>query len=32
MTAQIQQLATLHTAGVISDDEFAAGKAKILGI
>jgi len=32
VTAQIEQLASLHTAGVISDAEFAAGKAKILGI
>jgi hypothetical protein len=30
LTAQIQQLAALHTAGVLSDEEFAAGKAKLL--
>ncbi len=30
LTAQLQQLAALHTAGVLSDDEFAAGKAKLL--
>jgi hypothetical protein len=30
--AQLQQLATLHTSGVLSDEEFAAEKAKILGI
>jgi Short C-terminal domain len=28
---QIQQIATLHQQGVLSDDEFAAAKAKILG-
>jgi len=27
---QIKELATLHTAGVLSDDEFAAAKAKLL--
>jgi hypothetical protein len=26
-----QQLAQLHTAGVLSDEEFAAAKAKLLG-
>jgi hypothetical protein len=31
LTAQIEQLAALHTAGVLSDEEFAAGKAKLLG-
>jgi hypothetical protein len=31
LTAQLQQLAALHTAGVLSDAEFAAGKAKLLG-
>jgi hypothetical protein len=31
-TAQLQNLATLHTQGVLTDDEFAAAKAKILGI
>jgi len=30
--AQLQQLAQLHTQGVLSDEEFAAAKAKILGI
>jgi 3-oxoacyl-ACP reductase-like protein len=28
--AQLQQLADLHTAGVLTDEEFAASKAKIL--
>jgi len=31
-TAQLQNLAKLHTQGVLNDDEFAAAKAKILGI
>ena len=31
-TAQLQQLAALHTQGVLTDEEFAASKAKILGI
>jgi hypothetical protein len=31
-TAQLQNLAALHTQGVLTDDEFAAAKAKILGI
>jgi hypothetical protein len=31
-TAQLQNLASLHAAGVLSDDEFAAAKAKVLGI
>jgi len=30
--AKLQQLADLHTQGVLSDQEFAAAKAKILGI
>ena len=30
--AQLQNLAQLHTQGILSDDEFAAAKAKILGI
>ena len=30
--AQLTQLASLHTAGVISDAEFSAAKAKLLGI
>jgi hypothetical protein len=28
---QLQQIATLHQQGVLSDDEFAAAKAKVLG-
>lgn len=32
LTAQIQQLSSLKTAGVISEAEFAAAKAKLLGI
>jgi membrane protease subunit (stomatin/prohibitin family) len=31
-TAQLQKLAALHTQGVLTDEEFAASKAKILGI
>jgi membrane protease subunit (stomatin/prohibitin family) len=31
-TAQLQNLAELHTKGVLTDEEFAAAKAKILGI
>lgn len=30
--AKLQELAQLHTQGVLSDDEFTAAKAKILGI
>ena len=30
--AKLQQLAHLHSQGVLSDEEFAAAKAKILGI
>jgi hypothetical protein len=30
--AQLQKLAALHTQGVLTDEEFAAAKAKILGI
>jgi hypothetical protein len=30
--AKLQQLAQLHTQGVLSDEEFSAAKAKILGI
>ena len=30
--AKLQQLADLHTKGVLSDEEFAAAKAKALGI
>ena len=29
---QLQNLAQLHTQGVLSDEEFTAAKAKILGI
>ena len=31
-TTQLQNLAKLHTQGVLTDEEFAAAKAKILGI
>ena len=31
MADQLQQIATLHQQGVLSDDEFAAAKAKVLG-
>jgi hypothetical protein len=31
LTAQLQQLSQLHNAGVLSDDEFTAAKAKLLG-
>jgi Short C-terminal domain len=31
-TTQLQKLAALHTQGVLTDEEFAAAKAKILGI
>ena len=31
-TAQLQNLAQLNKQGVLSDEEFAAAKAKILGI
>ena len=30
--AKLQQLAQLHSQGVLSDEEFSAAKAKILGI
>lgn len=30
LTAQLQQLADLHTSGAISDEEFAAAKQKLL--
>ncbi len=30
MIAQLQQLGQLHTQGVLSDDEFAAAKAKLI--
>jgi hypothetical protein len=29
---KLQQLAQLHSQGVLSDEEFSAAKAKILGI
>lgn len=32
LTAQLEKLASLKTAGVISDEEFTAAKAKLLGI
>ena len=32
LTAKLQQLAALHSQGVLSDDEFSAAKAKVLGI
>jgi Short C-terminal domain len=31
-TAQLQNLAQLHAQGVLTDEEFASAKAKILGI
>jgi membrane protease subunit (stomatin/prohibitin family) len=31
-TTQLQKLAQLHSQGVLTDEEFAAAKAKILGI
>jgi len=31
-TAQLQNLANLDTQGILSDEEFAAAKAKVLGI
>jgi hypothetical protein len=31
-TAELERLAQLHTQGVLSDEEFAAAKAKVLGI
>jgi len=30
MTVQLQQLANLHTSGVLTDEEFAAAKQKLL--
>jgi hypothetical protein len=32
MIAKLQELAQLHSQGVLSDEEFTAAKAKILGI
>ena len=31
-TSEIERLASLHDSGVLSDEEFTAAKAKILGI
>ncbi len=31
MITQLQQLAELHTQGILTDDEFATQKAKLLG-
>ena len=31
-SAKLQELAQLHTQGVLTDEEFAAAKAKALGI
>jgi len=31
-TTELQNLAQLHTQGVLTDEEFAAAKAKVLGI
>jgi hypothetical protein len=31
-TSEIERLASLHESGVLSDEEFTAAKAKILGI
>jgi hypothetical protein len=31
MSDQLNQLAGLHSQGVLSDDEFVAAKAKLLG-
>ena len=30
MIAQLKQLAELHSQGILSDDEFAAAKAKLI--
>ena len=32
MITKLQQLAQLHSQGVLSDDEFTAAKSKVLGI
>jgi phage tail tape-measure protein len=32
VTAELQRLATLHAQGVITDEEFKAAKAKLLGL
>jgi hypothetical protein len=31
ISAQVQKLADLHTSGVLTDEEFAAAKKKLLG-
>jgi hypothetical protein len=31
-TSELERLASLHDSGVLSDDEFTAAKAKVLGI
>lgn len=31
-TAELERLAQLHASGVLTDDEFSAAKAKVLGI
>jgi hypothetical protein len=31
MASQIQQLATMHQSGVLTDAEFVAAKARLLG-
>jgi len=31
-TSEIERLASMHESGVLSDEEFAAAKAKVLGI
>jgi len=30
MTSELERLASLHSSGILSDDEFAAAKAKVL--
>ena len=32
LTAKLEQLASLHAQGILSDEEFASAKAKALGI
>jgi hypothetical protein len=31
VSGQLQELVSMHASGVLSDDEFAAAKAKVLG-
>ena len=31
-TSELERLASMHDSGVLSDDEFTAAKAKVLGI